>query len=178
MSESAIRASEHESSGHRLDFIDETFIAAPAESLVAALCDERTWSEWFADLSLRCFDDRGAQGKRWAITGALVGTAEIWLEQLRTGTIVHAFVQADPAATTRRRRATRARLEKRYGHRLKAHIVAVKDAHDLERPAGTLPPLLATAQQRVEGGKVASGEHRTIVRGSDQEAHDGQPDDE
>lgn len=163
---------------HRLDLINETFIGAPAESLVTALCDERTWSEWFTDLSLHCFDDRGVHGKRWTVDGGLVGTAEIWLEQIPAGTVVHAFLQADPRPRTRRSRASRARLEKRYAHRLKTLIVAVKDTHDVGRPAGTLSPLLATSHQRVGGGKVGSGEHRAVVRGSDQEDHDGQPDDE
>lgn len=45
--------------------------------------------------------DRGAAGSRWNITGALVGSMEIWLEALEPplgGVLLHFYLRADPTA--------------------------------------------------------------------------------
>lgn len=45
--------------------------------------------------------DRGAAGIRWNITGALVGSMEIWLEAYEPpldGVLLHFYLRADPAA--------------------------------------------------------------------------------
>ena len=61
--------------------------------------------------------DRGVKGQRWSIAGDLVGSAEIWLEEFRDGTVLHYYVRADepggpgssPDSTRSRRRADRLR---------------------------------------------------------------------
>ncbi|MGI8954751.1 MAG: SRPBCC family protein [Nocardioidaceae bacterium] len=78
-----------------IDVIDEVFVAAQADVLRARLCDEARWERWFPGVQLCCVHDRGSLGKRGRLTGALVGTAEIWLEAVSMGTVVHAFLQAD-----------------------------------------------------------------------------------
>ncbi|MGH3425306.1 MAG: SRPBCC family protein, partial [Nocardioidaceae bacterium] len=64
-----------------LDLVDETYVVAGPARLRTLLCDEQAWRTWFPDLALRCFDDRAELGKRWTVSGALVGTCEIWLER-------------------------------------------------------------------------------------------------
>jgi hypothetical protein len=39
--------------------------------------------------------DRGDQGLRWTVRGALTGSMEIWLEPMLDGTLLHYFLRAD-----------------------------------------------------------------------------------
>lgn len=79
-----------------VDLIDETFVVAAPEVVAAAVRDPRRLREWWPDLDLTVFQDRGVDGVRWTVTGALVGTAELWLEPFGDGTIVHVFLRCDP----------------------------------------------------------------------------------
>ena len=51
---------------------------------------------WFPGAMFTSYDDRGPLGDRWTVTGALVGTAEVWLEEHGDGTVVHAYLRVDP----------------------------------------------------------------------------------
>lgn len=82
---------------HLLDLVDETYIAAANEALAAAVADQARWRAWWPDRHLEVFMDRGLKGQRWAVTGDVTGSAEIWLEAYRDGTIVHYYLRADPA---------------------------------------------------------------------------------
>ncbi len=130
-----------------VDLIDETFIVADPAAVAAALHDEGLWARLFPDLELTVFMDRGDQGLRFSVTGALVGSNEFWVEPWGDGAIVHYYLRAD---VTRRgsdtepitgepravvRRSIRARS--RHVHRIKAGLNALKD--DLE--AGRRPGL-------------------------------------
>ncbi|HVF20993.1 MAG TPA: polyketide cyclase / dehydrase and lipid transport [Mycobacteriales bacterium] len=120
-----------------VDLIDETFVVADPAQVAEALHDERLWRRLFPDLELTVFQDRAAQGLRFTVTGALVGTSEFWVEPWRDGAIVHYYLRADltrrgsgtePVAGPGRalaRRAVRARSE--HVHRLKAGLNEVKD---------------------------------------------------
>lgn len=79
-----------------VDLVDETFIVAPPAALVGVVSDRRRWRQWWPDLVLDVFMDRGEQGIRWSVTGALVGSCEIWLEPFGDGVIVHYYLRADP----------------------------------------------------------------------------------
>lgn len=79
-----------------MDVIDETFIAVPPATVAAAFADERTWRRLWPDLELAVYADRGAEGLRWTVRGALVGTMEVWLEPVLDGTVLHYFLRADP----------------------------------------------------------------------------------
>lgn len=75
--------------------IDETFLAVPASSVAAAFADPGAWRRFWPDLDLSVYADRGAEGLRWTVRGALVGTMEVWLEPMLDGTILHYFLRAD-----------------------------------------------------------------------------------
>ncbi|MGV9710227.1 hypothetical protein ACWDTI_06135 [Gordonia sp. NPDC003424] len=76
---------------------DETFVAA-APSLVAAVVGDRAnWRRWWPDLELSVSQDRGAQGVRWSVGGAVTGTMEIWCEPVLDGFVLHYFLHAEPA---------------------------------------------------------------------------------
>jgi hypothetical protein len=92
-----------------VDVIDETFLAVPPGIVAAAFADPGTWRRFWPDLRLEVYADRGEEGLRWTVRGALVGTMEIWLEPVLDGTVLHYFLRADlpPGPTARRGRLAR-----------------------------------------------------------------------
>ncbi|HET7173571.1 MAG TPA: hypothetical protein VFI30_04765 [Nocardioidaceae bacterium] len=131
-----------------VDVIDETFIVADPGLVRAALCDAERWQEWFPGLRLSAYHDRGLLGVRWVVSGALVGTAEVWLQEYGDGVVVHVYFRcaAGPAGLASGaglgRRAAGGRLPKpgrRTGRALvtqravKARVTAVKDALEGDR---------------------------------------------
>jgi hypothetical protein len=78
-----------------VDVIDETFLAVPPSSVKAAFADPGAWRRFWPDLDLAVYADRGAEGLRWTVRGALVGTMEVWLEPVLDGTVLHYFLRAD-----------------------------------------------------------------------------------
>lgn len=115
-----------------LDLLDETFVVAPVAELRRELCDPDAWAALGVPVVVR--EDRGPEGVRWDLEGALRGTAEIWLEPAHRGVVVHLFLQADP-----RRRTSSAAAHRRYAAPLKRWVLAVKRRHDAARPAAVLP---------------------------------------
>ena len=79
-----------------VDVVDETFLAVPPERVAAEFAPPR-WGALWPDLRLQVVTDRGVQGFRWTVTGALVGSMEVWLEPVLDGTVLHYFLRADPA---------------------------------------------------------------------------------
>ena len=80
--------------GPPVDLVDETFVVADRTLLARQISDPALWLEWWPDLRLSVVTDRGVDGIRWSVSGALSGTAEIWLEPWRDGVIVHWFLRA------------------------------------------------------------------------------------
>ncbi|MGW4395814.1 polyketide cyclase / dehydrase and lipid transport [Amycolatopsis nivea] len=80
-----------------LDLVDETFLVVPPSTVAAAFADPRSWRRYWPDLELRVYTDRGDKGLRWTVTGALIGTMEVWLEPVLDGTVLHYFLRATPA---------------------------------------------------------------------------------
>ncbi|MFD9891107.1 polyketide cyclase / dehydrase and lipid transport [Amycolatopsis sp. NPDC059027] len=80
-----------------LDLVDETFIVVPPSTVAAAFADPRSWTRYWPDLVLEVYTDRGEQGLRWTVRGALVGTMEVWTEPVLDGTLLHYFLRATPA---------------------------------------------------------------------------------
>lgn len=119
-----------------LDLVDEHFIAADRGAVRRLLCDEARWRGWFPDLTLTAYDDRGLEGVRWRVTGALTGTAEVWVEKYGDAAVVHVFLRADPTHPARRRGREAARLRRRYAVPLKRQLFAAKDSLEGGRPAG------------------------------------------
>jgi hypothetical protein len=124
---------------HSIQVADETFVAAPGESVGAAIADPARWRRWWPDVRLEVIEDRGEKGIRWAVTGAVTGTMEIWLEQMLDGVVLHYFLHAEPsgaaawqlakmdlAAMTHRRRVAGKRMS-----------FEVKNELEESRPLGT-----------------------------------------
>ena len=142
-----------------VDLIDETYVAAPPAALAARLRDPALWRAWWPDLELTVFQDRGDAGVRWTVTGALVGTSEVWLEPAADGTVLHYYLRADPTA---RRSATRPiegdprrlerlarRIARAHAVALKRRVNALKDELEAGRPVG-MPPAGPPAPEPVK----------------------------
>lgn len=80
-----------------VDVMDETFLTVPPRALAVMFADPDRCRRWWPDLRLAVFSDRGEQGIRWTVQGALVGSMEVWLEPVPDGTVLHYFLRADPA---------------------------------------------------------------------------------
>ncbi|MFB9902458.1 polyketide cyclase / dehydrase and lipid transport [Allokutzneria oryzae] len=83
-----------------VDVLDETFLAVPPARVAAVFADPGAWRRFWPDLRLEVYADRGAEGLRWTVRGALVGTMEVWLEPMLDGTLLHYFLRADPPPGT------------------------------------------------------------------------------
>lgn len=164
-----------------VDVIDEMFVVAAPAQVRPALCDETRWRSWFPGLELTPYDDRGLLGVRWTVSGDLAGTAEVWLQEHGDGTIVHAYLRADPPpGDPERLGRSRRRVLRRYVLPLKRSLLDVKHQIEVERPLGT--PLVALAE-RVSSASVNSQGVRParyrLPTGPTSEgaAPDGRPDD-
>jgi hypothetical protein len=78
-----------------VDIVDETFLVVPPKIVASAFADPSSWRRLWPDLTLSVYADRGDEGLRWTVRGALVGTMEVWLEPVLDGTILHYFLRAD-----------------------------------------------------------------------------------
>ncbi len=128
---------------HSVQVADETFVAANPARVGAAVGDRASWRRWWPDLRLRVIEDRGPLGIRWAVTGPLTGTMEVWLEPALDGVLLHYFLHAEPSgvaawqlAGMNLRRVTHRRrvAGKRMAFEVKATL-------ERSRPVGVSPVL-------------------------------------
>lgn len=131
-----------------VDLVDETFIVVDPPRIAAVVADPSRWEVWWPGLTLTVFMDRGLQGVRWSVTGDLVGSAEIWLEEHGDGVIVHYYLRVDPTepgsrtqarvlpASARGRREID-RIRRRHAWAWKRIIWAMKDELEAGRAPGT-----------------------------------------
>lgn len=112
---------------------DDLVVADPAY-VAERLGSDTLWREWWPDLTLTPSERRGLEGVRWAVTGAAIGTAEWWLEQVRDGVVVHWYLRVDPARPVRGRALTR--LRERYVAQYREHLWRFKDQVEAGRAAG------------------------------------------
>ncbi|PPK64185.1 SRPBCC family protein [Actinokineospora auranticolor] len=96
----------------QVDVVDETFIAVPPATVAAVFADPAAWRRHWPDLVLAVYADRGAEGLRWTVRGALTGTMEVWLETVLDGTLVHYFLRADTPTPLTPRRLDRERVRR------------------------------------------------------------------
>jgi hypothetical protein len=129
-----------------VDLVDETFVVVDRARLAAIVADPRRWRVWGPELTLEVFMDRGPDGVRWSVTGAWVGSLEVWLEEVGDGVLLHHYARLDPvvrgtgaSAPARtdaagRRRAARARA--RRARAWKRVVWALKEELEAGRPVG------------------------------------------
>jgi hypothetical protein len=115
-----------------VDLIDETYVVAAPEAVAEAVHDRERWARWWPGLALTVFMDRGEKGIRWSVTGALVGSAELWLEPFGDGVVVHYYLRVDPARAVR----SPDRVRKRQALDWKRHVNRLKDELEGGRPPG------------------------------------------
>ena len=120
-----------------VDVVDETFVVVPPQVLAAEFATPDRWRALWPDLDLEVITDRGAAGFRWTVTGALVGSMEVWLEPVLDGTVLHYFLRAEPPGPRPARWA--AAEAQRRQRAAKAIALASKDRLEAGRAAGEPP---------------------------------------
>ncbi|MHA6795359.1 polyketide cyclase / dehydrase and lipid transport [Pseudonocardia bannensis] len=132
-----------------VDVVDEIFLAVPRERVAAEFAVPARWPQLWPDLRLEVVTDRGPQGVRWTVDGALVGSMEIWLEEVLDGTVLHYFLRADPVGPDGRPAppsARRAAAESRRRQRAAKTIgFALKERLEGGREPGAPPAPLSDA---------------------------------
>ena len=128
---------------HSVQVADETFVAADPARVGAAVGDPASWRRWWPDLRLQVIEDRAEKGVRWAVTGPLNGTMEIWLEPSLDGVLLHYFLHAEPsgAAAWQLARMNLAKITHRRRVAGKRMAFEVKAALERSRPVGVAPVL-------------------------------------
>jgi hypothetical protein len=126
-----------------VDVVDETFLAVAPAVVAAEFAQPTRWPQLWPDLQLQVMADRGAEGMRWTVCGALVGSMEVWLEPVLDGTVLHYYLRADPQApdgTPRPAAPRRAAAEARRRQRAaKAIAFACKQRLEAGREPGEPP---------------------------------------
>ena len=122
-----------------MDVVDETFLAVPPASVAEVFADPGSWQRFWPDLRLDVYADRGAEGVRWTVRGALVGTMEVWLEPMLDGTVLHYFLRADPPPGVDARPARLRREKTRRQLAAKAVALDLKSALEGGRRPGCPP---------------------------------------
>lgn len=126
---------------HSVQVADQTFVAADAARVGAAVADRANWRRWWPDLWLEVVEDRADKGIRWTVTGPLTGTMEIWLEPLLDGVLLHYFLHAEPSgvAAWQLARMNLARMTHRRRVAGKNMAFEVKAQLERARPVGVSP---------------------------------------
>lgn len=119
-----------------VDLVDETFVVADPLEVAAAAHDPGRWRRWWPDLELTVFMDRGVAGLRWSVTGALVGSSELWLEPFGDGVVVHYYLRADPVGRADGSPRLADRVRRRHALAWKRSVNALKDELEGDRHPG------------------------------------------
>ena len=124
-----------------IQIADETFVAASGARVAAAIADPAGWHRWWPDLRLRIVEDRAEKGMRWAVTGALTGTMEVWLEPSMDGVVLHYFLHAEPTgvAAWQLAKLNLAKMTHRRRVAGKKMAFEVKTTVERSRPVGVSP---------------------------------------
>jgi hypothetical protein len=124
-----------------IQIADQTYVAADGARVGAALADRSSWRRWWPDLRLQVVEDRAERGIRWAVTGALTGTMEIWLEPSLDGVVLHYFLHAEPTgvAAWQLAKLNLAKMTHRRRVAGKKMTFEVKTTLERSRPVGVSP---------------------------------------
>lgn len=129
-------------SRYAVDLAVDGYIHARPGVVCRALTETTFWQAVDPELALRCYHDRGEEGMRWYVSlpgTGMTGTAEVWLEPFRDGTLPHLFLRCDqkPAGWRARRRARR--LVRRAERRLRAALFVTKDRLEVRSGPSATP---------------------------------------
>jgi hypothetical protein len=124
-----------------IQIADQTYVAASGARVGAAVADRSCWRKWWPDLRLQVVEDRADKGIRWAVTGALTGTMEIWLEPSLDGVVLHYFLHAEPTgvAAWQLAKLNLAKMTHRRRVAGKKMAFEVKRTAERSRPVGVSP---------------------------------------
>ena len=124
-----------------IQIADETFVAADGARVGLAIADPSKWRRWWPDLRLGVVEDRAEKGIRWAVTGALTGTMEVWLEPSLDGVVLHYFLHAEPTGLAACQLAKVNLAKMRHRRRVAGKKMAfeVKTTVERSRPVGVSP---------------------------------------
>ena len=124
-----------------IQIADETFVAADGAQVGAAIAEGSNWRRWWPDLRLQVVEDRAEKGIRWAVTGALTGTMEVWLEPTLDGVLLHYFLHAEPAGVAAWQLAKMNLGKMTHRRRVAGKKMAfeVKTTLEQSRPVGVSP---------------------------------------
>jgi hypothetical protein len=120
-----------------VDIVDETFLVVPPKIVASAFADPAAWRRYWPDLTLSVYLDRGDEGLRWTVRGALVGTMEVWLEPVLDGTVLHYFLRAELPASIGQRQVDRERRRRQLA--AKRIALGLKSVLEDGRAPGTPP---------------------------------------
>ncbi|CAJ1582202.1 polyketide cyclase / dehydrase and lipid transport [[Mycobacterium] wendilense] len=120
---------------------DETFVAADAQLVGAAIAEPARWRRWWPDLHLQVVEERGDKGIRWTVAGPLTGTMEIWLEPMLDGVLLHYFLHAEPAGVSAHELAKLNLAKLVHARRVagKKMSFEIKAEVEANRPVGVAP---------------------------------------
>ncbi|WP_025735131.1 hypothetical protein [Mycobacterium genavense] len=126
---------------HSIQIADQTYVAADGALVGAAIGDRSNWQRWWPDLRLKVVEDRAEKGIRWAVTGALTGTMEVWLEPSLDGVVLHYFLHAEPTgvAAYQLAKLNLAKMTHRRRAAGKKMAFEVKTTLERSRPVGASP---------------------------------------
>jgi hypothetical protein len=120
-----------------VDVVDSTWFAVRPTAVAAIVAEPANWRRWWPTLDLAVSEWRGHKGVRWIVRSAsgcaagLAGTAEVWLEPMHEGVVVHFFLRLDPVSnpsTVSRARAER--ITRKFRVRTKEVFWALGDQLD------------------------------------------------
>ncbi|CDO89285.1 hypothetical protein BN973_03659 [Mycobacterium triplex] len=126
---------------HSIQIADQTYVAADGALVGAAIGDRSSWQRWWPDLRLKVVEDRAEKGIRWAVTGALTGTMEVWLEPSLDGVVLHYFLHAEPTGVAAYQLAKLNLAKMTHRRRVAGKKMAfeLKTTLERSRPVGVSP---------------------------------------
>lgn len=144
-----------------VDLADDTFVVAEPARLVRRLTAAEFWRACWPSVRLDPYHDRGAEGMRWYVRGEFTGTAELWLEPYRDGTVVHVFLRADPARGQLAGRRL-ARVRREFAVAAKSAMFALKDEVEAGRTVGVGPRPLLGPVEKARSGEFAGDDPQVV----------------
>jgi ribosome-associated toxin RatA of RatAB toxin-antitoxin module len=145
---------------------DDLVVAEPAY-VARRLADPALWRAWWPGLHLTPYEERGLRGVRWSVEGDVHGTAELWLEQVRDGVVVHWYLRADPPSPAGPRRLRK--LQREYVAGYRRHLWSFKDEVEGGRAPGEHRPgyepaiVSAGTYEKTEGESMAEQTTSSII---------------